>query len=151
MDSLLFYWNVRVAGLTSAILSRTIIAALLAQQIRQIGAMKAVGARNPQISGCISAGADFWTGGLVVGSRQSGVGRRMPHHRRDVELQHTTITSLWVYVVKSWWGCLCWSRGFSGISGQPDHVGSISVTDGEVVDQPDDTLVVRRAASRPLA
>src|SRR6185436_15060043 len=53
MNSLLFFFEAfgTLALILSGILVANIISALLAQQIRQIGAMKAVGARTDQIVG----------------------------------------------------------------------------------------------------
>jgi putative ABC transport system permease protein len=53
MDSLLFLFEAFgiLALILSAILEASIVSALLAQQIRQIGAMKAIGARTRQIGG----------------------------------------------------------------------------------------------------
>ena len=93
MNSLLFLLEAFgvLALALSGILVATIMAALLAQQIRQIGVMKAVGARTGQYRGrLLWDGPDLRTGG--VGDRHSARRSRWQglcsFHRGDAQFRH---------------------------------------------------------------
>ena len=106
MDSLLFLFEAFgiLALILSAILDANIIAALLAQQIRQIGAMKAVGARTGQIVGLyFSTVLIFGLGALLIGIPVGQwVGRGYAAFTAD--MLNFNITSdfipAWVYAVQ---------------------------------------------------